>query len=207
MSVWGDPVLMGGGGSGGSVYHGTTEPSASLGSDGDVYIQRIPWSAEGMVDSGLGWAVREDCYCDDADAYLGQMSNGRQYYKTYDGASVVCSAHVESWDYYCPIVFSTVENNARFRDSGNEHRAPRSFDYHGTTWYVDWDNGYSTNYLMTGGIIGDQNLKRIEVPAEISTSEAVPGYILDAVGVCSPNPKTIVYKKISGTWAVQEEDD
>ena len=212
MSIWGDPVLPGGssGGGGGAVLYGTTEPSAGLGNDGDLYIRTIPWSVNGLVDSGMGCAVRADCYCDEADTYLGKLYS-RTYYKTNSGACIAFCLQTnhadlfESVPYSTPCLISTsLAATVMKPSSSSDPLEPnRSFTYQGQTWYLNGRHGLPNDYDMKNdsGMLAAQLLKKIRVPAAISDWDDAGAYIMAALGAVPPVPQTIVYQKSGGAWS------
>jgi hypothetical protein len=198
-------------GSNPTIIYGSSVPSSSVGNNGDYYIREVPWSAVGISDSGLGWAVRSDCFADTANEFYGTLY-GRTYYKSYNGPCVVCCGYVSSnapfsnENYVFPFTASTVKDAARRTDSYSHQPssdgAMQEFTFAGTTWYFDkgYGMGVGPNQYISDGIIGAQNIKRITIPDTLATWTDAAQYILTAVGICTPEPQIEIYKKTNGAW-------
>ena len=197
----------------GDVLYGSVPPSSSLGSDGDIYICSVAFSASGMSDSGLGWAVRSDCYADTAGTFYGTLA-GRTYTKSYNGPCIVCYAQTKNSTlganpYTFPVTFSTNWEYAKRTDSytgqPSSDASKLTVTYGGFTWYYDANYGMGATLTITDGALGVSLLERIDVPTDLSDWADVGAYILRQVAVVKSTPEVTVYKKISGAWVLCEE--
>lgn len=203
----------GGGGGGGNptVYEGTDIPSASLGSNGDVYIKYAVQGNSGLVDSQLGWACPPLYYATKANTEYGTI-DGRWFKKSYDAPGIVCyalntgSVEGASSPLTFPITISTTKNGASKIDGHSQQPTAdqyfKSCTYGGLTWYFNTGYGMETNVTASGGQFGLQ--ARINLPNTVTTWEEVCQYCLSIIGVqtgiATPG---VYYIKANGAWVVQ----
>lgn len=140
MSIYGNPVMMGGSGGGGviNILSGDSNPSSSAGHNGSVFLQYYT-----LEDSGEGWFARPGYICASAGD-IGTV-NGRHYYKTDSNPAIVIFCM--RGNYMQPHLASTIASACSYwaDDGGGPWNYDHTYTINGTVWYF-FSGSYGFSY-------------------------------------------------------------
>lgn len=179
MSIYGNPVMMGGSGGGGgstNVLSGTTIPTSSQGSDGDIYIHYLPAGIKNMngqyVNTGYSANTNSKLVCD----------------------FVVTEAQTSEY----PTIFGARPNAGNTVSAISWHLAKSSYNYSGAM--ATWQNEASINGIGATGLLGkfthvefENGLFKLEANG-ISVEQ-----VLTQVSITSSTPEFLFQMGINGS--------
>lgn len=182
-------VNVSGGGSSGNILSGTAEPTAAVGSNGDIYLRYT--NVNMYEDSGLGWYGKKEYIVKDTTTNL-----WRGWTKSNTVPSVAVTYHGGGW--YGVEQVSTDPEGVKHT---NNTSPIGSATIDGVTWYMSthnsWDRSEDTHDIP---LFEDPTGGSYDSPAIL-----IP-LILDAAGVrvgtmpTASNIITAAYCKVNGVW-------
>lgn len=166
-----------------NILSGTDAPNASLGSDGDIYLQTVAKGFKCNSNYLVNTTTQRLC------------THSKVFYKTNDNPAIC--AHIHAGNYYGPLLVSDDATAVQY--TGNTGNPLASFVLYGKTWYVGTTNSWNTSPddptipTLYDTEIGDINASTAQSWAEALFSAA-------NVEVGDTYIVSNTYCKVNGTW-------
>ena len=190
------PCNIGGGGPSeiANILKGTSDPTSSIGDNGQLYLKYGGSDTRYTYSETLGGYVLNDYFYSEANQFIGTVG-GRGYSKYSNGAAI--AVIWKNSTYSGPLLISTVESNIFYSYNASGSLGSATID--GITWYLSTTNYWSNPVESAAAPIIEADY----YPTASSRLQEAIEDILEASDFKTSLPTNVVnasFAKVNGQW-------